>query len=353
MPTATLPATRRRRLAEIRPDGARVLSVFVNLDPSRFATPPARASQISSLLNEARRRLEDATGLAHAEREALRSDLERVEASLRADDLAADGARGVAVFACQAADLFEVLHLAQPVEGAVHIDRTPHIEPLAALGTAERWGVVLCNRRTARVFAGPSAEALAETDRVEDEVHSQHDQGGWSQQRYQRSIQQDVYDHLEHVGEVLFAAHKRRPFDHLLVGGPPEIVDEVESRLHPYLAERLAGRISLDVENSGVDDVRAAAGEIVERHRTEREDRALARLKEGLARDSRAAAGVEDVMAALEQARVEVLLIDAGLDGDVAEDAIHAALEQSAEVITLADRPDLGPHEGIAAVLRF
>src|SRR5687767_1289212 len=106
MPTATLTATRLRRLAEVRPDSARVLSVFVNLDPSEFATPPARASQISSLLNDARRRVEDATGLEHTEREALRADLERVEERLRGDDLAGDGAQGLAVFACGPADLF-------------------------------------------------------------------------------------------------------------------------------------------------------------------------------------------------------------------------------------------------------
>ena len=354
MATATLTATRLRRLAEVRPERARVISVYVNLDPSQFATPPARSSQISSLVNDARRRVEDATGLESAEREALRADLERVEASLRADDITADGARGLAVFACGPEDLFEVLPLAQAVDGAVYMDRTARLEPLAALGTAERWGVVLCNRRTARIFAGHGAETLEETDRVEDEVHSQHDQGGWSQQRFQRSIQQEVYDHLEHTVDVLFTAHKRRPFDHLLIGAPSETVDELESRLHPYLAERLVGRISLDVENSGLDEVREAAGEVVAGHRAEREEQVLERLKEGLAREQRAAAGVQAVTEALEQGRVEVLLLGADADPEVADDAMRAALEQSAEVLTLsADRPDLGPHEGMAAVLRF
>lgn len=353
MPTTTPTVRRLRRLAEVQPAHGRVISVFVNLDPSRFGTPPARASQVSSLLNDARRRVDDATGLEHAEREALRADLERIEERLRADDLAADGTRGLAVFACQDESLFEVLRLPQPVEGAVHLDRTAHLEPLATLGTAERWGVVLCNRRSARIFAGLGARSLVETDRVEDDVHSQHDQGGWSQQRYQRSIEQDVQDHLGHVADVLFTSHKRRPFDHLIVGAPAEIVEEVEARLHPYLAERLAGRVTLDVEHSGIDEVRAAAAEVIERHRERREEEALERLRQNLAREERAAAGVDDVLAALEQARVEQLLVDATLDEDVAEDAIRAALEQSAEVLTLDDRPDLGPHEGIAAILRF
>jgi peptide chain release factor subunit 1 len=353
MPTTTPTAGRLRALAEVRPQHARVLSVFVNLDPSQFGTPPARASQIASLLNDARRRVDDATGLGHEEHEALRADLVRVEERLRAGDLAVDGTRGLAVFACGPADLFEVLRLPEPIEGAVHLDVTAHLQPLAGLGGADRWGVVLCNRRCARIFAGLGACALVETDRIEDSVHSQHQQGGWSQPRYERGIEEEVHDHLRHVNEVLFETHKRRPFDHLLIAAPTETVEELQARLHPYLAERVAGRLSLDVEHAGVDDVRAAAGEVIAAHRVAHEDRTLGRLREGLARDVRAAAGAEAVLAALEQARVEILLLDDTADPDVAEDAIHAALEQSAEVLRLGDRPDLGPHEGIAAVLRF
>jgi peptide subunit release factor 1 (eRF1) len=38
---------------------------------------------------------------------------------------------------------------------------------------------------------------------------------------------------------------------------------------------------------------------------------------------------------------------------DVVEAAIEKAIEQSAEVLVLRDQPDLGPHGGIAALLRF
>src|SRR3954471_23278108 len=44
---------RLRELARMRPDGdARVLSIFINLDPAEFATPPARASEISSVIDD-------------------------------------------------------------------------------------------------------------------------------------------------------------------------------------------------------------------------------------------------------------------------------------------------------------
>jgi hypothetical protein len=53
---------------------------------------------------------------------------------------------------------------------------------------------------------------------------------------------------------------------------------------------------------------------------------------------------------ALEEQRVEILLVDAGFE---AEGPIEKALEQSADVQVLRDRPELASHGHIAAVLRF
>src|SRR6266516_1056036 len=90
---------RLRRLAALRPDAARVLSIYVDLDPAQFGTQPARASQIGSLLDEADRRARE-TELNHAARVALRADGERVRELLRGNGFSAKGAHGLAIFAC-------------------------------------------------------------------------------------------------------------------------------------------------------------------------------------------------------------------------------------------------------------
>ena len=75
----TLTRTRLRRLAELAPEHGRVLSVYLNLDPSEFATPPARASAISSLMNDAQQKVDALDGdLAHDDRMALRADVDAV-----------------------------------------------------------------------------------------------------------------------------------------------------------------------------------------------------------------------------------------------------------------------------------
>jgi peptide chain release factor subunit 1 len=376
MAVKTLTRGRLRRLADVHPDRGRVLSVFMNLE---LPTPAARSSAVTSVLTEAARRVDQEDGLEPDERRALRTDLDRVREVLTGD-VASNGTRAIAVFACQPADLLEVVALRHPLESRVVLDDTPYVEPLVHAGAAERWCVLLANRRVARLFVGGGDE-LEETDRIEDDVHRRHDQGGWSQANYQRSIDKEVEDHLAHTAEVAFELYKRRGFDRMLVGAPDELVAELEAKLHPYLRERLSGRISCDVEHSGLDAVRRCAGERIEEHARDRERVQLDRLAQGVGSGDRGAAGLAAVLAAVNEARVEVLLVARGLsaagvcdpatgllyarvedvpDGatatpvvDIVEKAIEKAIEQSADVIGIRFHEDLGPLGGIGAVLRY
>ena len=80
-----------RQLAELRLERPVVLSLYLNLDPSQFATPPARKTAIRSLVDEAERRLREQDGLSHDDRVALQASLERASNFLE-NDLPADGA---------------------------------------------------------------------------------------------------------------------------------------------------------------------------------------------------------------------------------------------------------------------
>src|SRR5215210_7094699 len=99
MASNTLTRGRLRRLADVHPDRGRVLSVFLNLDPTEFATPAARSSAITSVMTEAAHRVEEVEA-DHEERTALREDVRRVRELLEGGDIAANGTRGVAVYAC-------------------------------------------------------------------------------------------------------------------------------------------------------------------------------------------------------------------------------------------------------------
>jgi peptide chain release factor subunit 1 len=374
---------RLRRLAATRAGDARVLSLFLNLDPREFATAPARATEVRSVLDRAARLVREDEALDHAARTALRADLERVQSELGNGGLDARGAHGLAIFASGPIALFEVLKLSEPVDHDPVIADRPFIEPLSAIGAPERWCVLLVNRRSARLFCGPGA-AMQEIELIEDDVHGQHDQGGWSQARYQRSVDKDVADHLRHTAEVAFALLKHDLPTGILVGAPQELANDIEAELHPYLRERLAGRLDIDVEHTSADDVRRAARPVIEQAARAAQDAALARLAEAFGAGSgRAASGLDDVLRAVHEQRVAVLLVEAGFqapgvecpvcgwlsaeqvascpaDGnatephtDVVEAAVERATMQAADVHVLRDRPELASHGHIAAVLRF
>jgi peptide subunit release factor 1 (eRF1) len=352
MAANTITRGRLRRLAELRPERGMVLSVFFNLDPSEFGTPAARATEVNSVVTAAAHKVEEAEGLEHDERQALRADVQRVRDVLRGSDVATNGTHGLAVFACGPADLLEVVRLPHPIESRAIVDDHPRVEPLVRTDSSERWCVLLVNRRKARIFTG-TADGLEEVDRIEGDTHSQHDQGGWSQARYARGIEQEKLNHLGHTLETLFSRFKRQPFDHLVVGAPDELVAEVEERLHPYLRARLAGRLGIDVENSSAGDVQEAAARVVDRHVAAVEREALDRMHQGIGRGDRGVSRPQAVMEALEQARVEILLLSDDFDAPELDDALEKAIKQSAQVIVVRHHDDLVMHGGIGAVLRF
>jgi peptide chain release factor subunit 1 len=352
MAANTITHGRLRRLAELRPQRGMVLSVFFNLDPSEFATPAARATELNSVVTAAARKVEEADGLEHDERVALRADVERVREVLRGPGLASNGTHGLAVFACGPAGVLEVVRLPHPIESRAIVDDHACVEPLVRSDSSERWCVLLVNRKTARIFMGTAA-GLEEIDHIEGDTHRQHDQGGWSQKRYARSVEQEKLNHLGHALDTLFARFKRRPFDHLVVGAPEELVAEVEEKLHPYLRARLAGRLGIDVENSTPSEVSAAAAEVVERHVAAVEREALDRMQQGIGRGDRGVSRPEPVMEALEQARVEILLLAEDFDAPELDEAVEKAIMQSAQVLVIRHHDDLVMHGGIGAVLRF
>src|SRR3954447_15334436 len=366
---------RLRALSGVHPEQGRVLSVFLNLDPTQFATAAARSSAITSVITDATHKVEDKDGLTHDELMALRDDVERVREVLLGSDIAANGTRAVAVYACGPEGLLEVVRLRRPVENRVVLDRTPCVEPLVMQGTDERWMVLLTNRRCARIFFGPG-DALEETDRFVDDVHSQHEQGGWAQLRYQRSVAKEVSDHLQNTADLAFDLYKQRGADRVLLGAPDELKTEFKAKLHPYLAERIVGKISVDIENASLDDVCTAAGEVITAHVMRCEREALDRLQQGVGTGGRGAAGIAEVLDALNQARVETLLIaenfrasgrvdfEAGIrrppepsQGEpvenIVEPAIEKAIEQSANAMVVRHHTDLETLGGIGAVLRF
>jgi peptide chain release factor subunit 1 len=362
-----------RRLAQLRPTGGKVVSLYLNLDPSEFGDGRSRATAINSLLDEADRQARD-------HEPPVRQDVERLRELMKDFDF--QGAHGAAVFACGADDLLETIKLPRALVNCVVIDDSPYIEPLVEVQPGAQYAVVLVNRQVGRIFRG-TRDRLDEVAVVRDEVHRRHDQGGWSQARYQRGIDKEAYDHLKHVVEELLRRFNRSKFDALFVAAPDAVWPDFEERLHPYLKERLVGRIELDVENTNAEDVFRAAEGVISAHERKLEKETLDRLVAAKNSGGRGASGLEDTLDALNEHRVEVLILQENFDAagvccpqcgwlgprgtahcpadgtdteerdDVTDLAVRRAITQSAQVLIVRDDERLEPLGSIAALLRF
>jgi peptide subunit release factor 1 (eRF1) len=373
---------RLRALAETRDARGKVLSVFVNLDPRSFATAPARSTEISSVLDEASRAIRDLGSLTHDERTALQRDLERVRERLR-NSLEWDGARGLAVFASEPAGLFQVLRLPRPVQHKVAIADTPCVEPLAKIGAGEPWWLVLVDRRRVRLLAG-TIDGLVELWRQDDEIHGQHDQGGWSQARYQRSVDKEAEDHLRGVDEELQRRLRDTRVAGILLAGPLETTKLLQGLLHADVARCVRGRFDVDVWNSTADAVLEAARPVLDELTARRDEELLERIEEGISTGGRAATGLSDVLLAVHERRVDTLVVQEGFSakgtrcpqcgwlgvsagaqcpadgvstepvGNVVEVAVARTFAQDARVRYLPpNHPRIEHLHSIAALLRF
>jgi peptide chain release factor subunit 1 len=381
---------RLRELAETRSAQGKVLSVFINLDPREFATPPARATEISSVMDEASRAIRDLDGLTHDERTALEADVTRVRDGLR-NGVDMEGARALAVFASQPAGLFEILKLPRPIPHKVAISDHPCVEPLARIGTGELWWLVLVDRRHARLLTG-TVDGLVELWRADDPISGVRQQAGYSQSRgqgghaegrYERGIEKDVDDHLRRVGDELRRRVASETIAGILVGGPTESVARFESLLHADVSKCLKGRFDAEVWNTGADEVLKSAKPVLDELTIKRDDELLDKVESGVG-TGRGASGLKDVLNAVHERRVDTLVVREGLtakgtrcpqcgwmgvsaggqcpaDGtmtdvvdNIVEEAVGRAFGQDARVRYLAaDHPALGKHGGIAGLLRF
>jgi peptide chain release factor subunit 1 len=357
------------RLSGLGLEGNPVLSVYLDLAPARVPTLGTRDAQLEALLREV------PAGLAE-------EDADRVRALLEAQPTSERGVMGLAIFSSAEADLLEAIRLPDSPEPVAVFDTVPWLEPLAAAISPGDWGVVVLSRSVARLFRG-GPRSLTQFAVIHDEVHRRHAQGGLSQARFQRGIEEEVAVHVRTVTERLLHAHRRRAFAQLVIVASGELRPVLERSLGSELAAALAGTVDADLVHAPVEKIVLAVAPVTERAERDRERKLAARVEHELGTGGRAAAGLDEVLSTLEQKRIETLLVpertslDAwrcprcgrlstganykcALDGaaldsvDGVQHAIERAAEHSAEVVVVRHETDwLAAHGQIAALLRW
>ncbi len=367
-----------RELAGFRAEKGCAISLCLNLDPSDVPTAGDAQTRMNAMLHAADRT--DRTDLTHEQRAALKADFERI-ATWFDDEFERDGSQGLAVFAAGLDNFWRTLALPRPVRDSARVSRDFYVSPLVSLVSRGDGTIVAVVGREQGQLYRLRAGRLKEIAEHYDEQPGQHDQGGWSQGRYQRHIEKLVQEHLKGVAQELDRSKRRLQAPKIVLVCSEEMRSEFTDALSAEVRESLVGWTQAQAQARPAEILQAVAP-VLEEAESKDEAEVVERWREEAGRNARAASGWEQTLEASSDARVELLLFQEGadrpayrcpacgraavsegscpLDGTRLEPtdsgldlAVHQTLANGGAVWAIRHHEDLSPVEGIGALLRF
>jgi len=370
-----------RDLATFRAENGCAISLYLDLDPSVSPTAGDVHSRVNALLDEVdRSEAANRARLTHEQKKGLRDDVARLRTFFESG-FSREGSHGYAVYCAGLDNVWQPLPLSERVPDLVKVGRTFYLAPLVPLiGRGDGVLVAFVGRERGDLYRlrGGRLEELANEF---DEQPGRHDQGGWSQARYQRHIEKLVQDHLKDVAATLERSLRRLRRPRVVVVASEEMRAELDEELSSEVKEAIIGWASAEAHATPAQLLQTVKP-LLERWRADQETTAVERWREAAGRNGRAASGWAQTLEAASDGRVELLLFHDGadhrawqcpacgrvaaepgncpLDGTQMEEsrdgldlAVHQTLAHGGTVWALRQRQDLDPVEGIGAVLRY
>ena len=220
-------------------------------------------------------------------------------------------AHGVALFACEAIGLREILPVRVPFEDTFVVADAPFLRPLAgALEAAPPALVVFVDSESARLIpADPSG--AGEEVALESEVPGHHRRGGWAQlaqSRYQRHIQDHRGRHFEAATEALVHLVEQHRIERIVLAGEARNVAAFRKHLPHRIAEQVAGVIP-GARHESAAAFLGRAGELLARVEEREETDAIESALTEAAKGGRAVSGLEATLEAASRGAVHRLYL--------------------------------------------
>ncbi|WP_025745705.1 hypothetical protein [Kallotenue papyrolyticum] len=230
------------------------LSVYLDLSADGSGRRPSTATMRA--LEQEFDRISQRVAPHGQARASLEADRERIMQYVSRD--VPDDARGVAIFACQAAGVWHAVPLQTPVETSIIADRLPSTFELARiLDDYEPYAVVVADGQESRIFLISSEEAQRIGGTEADEPIKRFDAGGWAQMILQRRTDNVIKAHTKEIAAELERVIRRYGVQHIIIATNDAVKGMINESLTPPIRERLVDLINLD-PHSTIDEMLAA-----------------------------------------------------------------------------------------------
>lgn len=368
-------------LAHFQADDLWTSSFYLDTDKSR-QTRKEIGLGLKNLLNEARGRLE-MLDVAKANKDSLTQDLEKISA-FAGPWILDSGSAGLAVFSCSGAGFWQDFSLPRAPRNHLIFEKSPYVRPLTViLDEFHPICALILERQEARwyrVFMGE----INLVDRLASEVPSRVREGGFEgtqARRIERHINAHLRDHFKKAALTTFELFKKNQFDWLFLGCKEEYRSEFEPLLHPYVLERLKGRLKVNSYESD-DKILKQTMEIETALRRADEAALSQSLISEIEKGGRAVSGLREVLRKVNVHEVQTLVLNRNFSQegfscpkcrflyvdelrcpncqvktdralDVVHEAVHATMDHKGQVRYVTRPSKLERYGEIGAFLRF
>jgi len=374
-PAAPVTREELHRLARHRADTP-TTSCYLDVDGRHLPRPQDLARSVDGVLGRARAQAAgDPTRLA---------DLDRIDAYVRSG-IDRTRVRGLAIFANEAAGLWKVIALPTSVPNHLSAGGSPLLGPLeVALADHEPIGVLLVDKARLRMLVFAWGELREQEELTGERLVNDFDVPNSRDEGHLDGRAGELHDRqVRLAARAAFEVQARSGFQRLVIGGPDQLVADLERTLHPYLRKIYHGRIDLG-PGAGSDELRHAVSTAEAEIAQALQSAAVDRLRDVVGRPNgrSGVAGLTPVLHALANHRVDRLLVSSGYEtcgwrcpacatlaecgptcpgcgqlmravDDVVSEAVDAAAAERARIDVCVGNADLDVLGRIGALLRY
>ena len=292
-----------------------------------------------------------------------------------------EGVNGIAILACSGIDAFIIFRSSIPFRNQFTVSSRPSLRQLVQISDEYRTAIaVMVDTDRAKIFEMSLGEILLESQ-IESYVPGRHEQGGWSQMRFQRHIREHMHQHHKGVAEQLVKLFDDERCDNIVLIGQEHILATFRALLPERVREKIKGELSAEFD----EESSSLAQKVIEYLHGEylkTEDSIIEGLLETALARGAAIVGLRDTIEAINRGQVHRLVLDKDLKRqgwqctkclalgetttlscpfcnsgietiDLAEEMIRSVINRDGEVDMVKHTHKLSKYDGVGAMLRF